>query len=177
MFLFLDFDGVLHHKDAAGRELKPRNIASLDTLTEDERRFIDNEGRLIVGKNLFCHADRLASTLQPFPTVQIVITSTWRNYFNLDKLKSFLPATLADRVVGVTPRVFSRDGAFVRSREISAYFSTGNSEDWLALDDHAYMFCDYEANPKLVLCDGERGFDDAAADVLLARLTDMHDRK
>lgn len=171
MILFLDFDGVLHSNDAAGRELRKRDADSLASLTEHERRFIDNEGHLIVGKNLFCHAERLASTLQQFPTVKIVISSTWRNYFDLDRIKSFLPTSLADRVIGVTPTVFSRDGAFIRSREISAYLNLCTSnKDWLAIDDESAKFYDYAANQNLVLCAGEQGFDDAAADILLAKI-------
>ena len=172
LYLMLDFDGVLHHRDAASRELKPRDIASLDIMTEDERRFIDNEGRLIVGKNLFCHADRMARTLRPFPDVKIVISSTWRNHFDLDRLKGFLPS-LADRIIGDLPPVFSRDRAFLRSREIAAYFKLCDSVDWLALDDTANLFFDYAQNPNLFLVDGERGFDDVAALSLAARLKDF----
>lgn len=173
MIIFLDVDGVLHSNCAAGRELRKRDATSLASLTEHERRFIDDEGRLIVGKNLFCHAVRLANTLQPFPTVQIVISSTWRNYFSLEKLKSFLPPTLADRVIGVTPNVFSRDGAFIRSREILAYLSACNRGEWLAIDDESSKFYDYSANPNLILCDGEQGFDDAVADNLRARIASI----
>lgn len=174
MILFLDFDGVLHHKDTAGRELRPRDQAALDSLSDAERRYIDKEGRLIVGANLFCHAERLVIALQPFPDVRIVISSTWRNYFDIDRLKVFLPATLADRVIGVTPAVFSRDGAYLRSREIDRYFSEHNSRtNWLALDDTSYQFFDYSKNPNLILLDGERGFDDAAAEILCARLNDI----
>ena len=174
MILFLDFDGVLHHKDAAGRELRPRDQTTLDSLSDAERRYIDKEGRLIVGANLFCHAERLVIALQPFPDVRIVISSSWRKYFDIDSLKVFLPATLADRVIGVTPVVFPCDGTCLRSREIYRYFSEHNLHtNWLALDDTSYHFFDYDKNPNLILLNGECGFDNAAADILCARLNDV----
>ena len=53
MLIFLDFGGVLHHKDAAGREIKLRDMTSLSSLAESDRSFIDNKVHLITGKNLF----------------------------------------------------------------------------------------------------------------------------
>jgi len=80
VILFLDFDGVLHDNEA-GLELNMRNAASLQSLTDEQRRFITRDGRLIVGENPFGHADRLAMALEPYPDVRIVITSTWRIHF------------------------------------------------------------------------------------------------
>ena len=77
MILFLDFDGGLHGNDA-GLELNVRDEASMQSLAEGQRRYITRDGRLIVGENLFGHADRLAVALEPHPDVRIVISSTWR---------------------------------------------------------------------------------------------------
>ncbi len=168
MILFLDFDGVLHDNEA-GLELNVRDETSLQSLTDEQRRFITRNGRLIVGENLFEHADRLAVELEPYPDVWIVITSTWRIHFELEALKAFLPAALADRVVGITPQVFSRDGVSQRVREIDAYFerSEHGFEPWVALDDQDWLFISGGGvSPYLVLLDGKEGFTDAAAVVL-----------
>lgn len=172
MIIFLDFDGVLHGNDA-GLELNVRDEASMQSLTDEQRRFITRDGRLIVGKNLFEHADRLAMALEPFPDVQIVITSTWRIHFEPESIKSFLPAALADRVIGITPQVFSRDGVSQRLREIDLYFGRNNLvlEPWIALDDQGWLFfCGEGVASHLILLDGKKGFTDAAAVVLRQRL-------
>lgn len=172
MILFLDFDGVLHSNDA-GLELNVRDEASMQSLTEEDRRFTTRDGRLIVGKNLFEHADRLAMALEPYPDVRIVISSTWRIHFELEALKAFLPPALADRVIGITPQVFSRDGVSQRLREIDLYFSKNNRvlEPWIALDDQDWLFfCGEGVEPYLILLDGKKGFTDAAAVVLRQRL-------
>lgn len=175
MILFLDFDGVLHGNDA-GLELNVRDEVSLQSLTDEQRRFITRDGRLIVGENLFGHADRLAMALEPYPDVRIVITSTWRIHFELEALKSFLPASLADRVIGITPQVFSRDGVSQRLREIDLYFGKNNRvlEPWIVLDDQDWLFfCGEGVAPYLILLDGKKGFTDAAAVVLRQRLREV----
>jgi len=172
VILFLDFDGVLHGNDA-GLELNVRDEASLQSLTDEQRRFITRDGRLIVGENLFGHADRLAVALEPYPDVRIVITSTWRIYFELEALQRFLPPALAGRVIGITPQVFSRDGVSQRVREIDAYFRKNDRglEPWIALDDHDWPFISGGGvSPYLILLDGKEGFTDAAAVVLRQRL-------
>lgn len=175
MILFLDFDGVLHSNDA-GLELNVRDEASMQSLTEEDRRFTTRDGRLIVGKNLFEHADRLAMALEPYPDVRIVISSTWRIHFELETLKAFLPPALADRVIGITPQVFSRDGVSQRLREIDLYFGRSNRvlESWIALDDQDWLFsCGEGVEHFLILLDGKEGFTDAAAVVLRQRLREI----
>ena len=179
MILFLDFDGVLHGNDV-GLELNVRDEASMQSLTEEQRRFITRDGRLIVGENLFEHADRLAVALEPHPGVRIVISSTWRIHFELDELQRFLPPALADRVIGITPQFFSRDGVSQRLREIALYFSRSNRvlEPWIALDDHDWLFSYGEGiSPYLILLDGKEGFTDAAAVVLRQRLREAAEDK
>lgn len=61
MLLFLDFDGVLHPQ---------------------------YDGEPTPVSELFCHLPRFESILQDFPSVEIVISSTWRNQFTLEELRS-----------------------------------------------------------------------------------------
>jgi hypothetical protein len=170
MILFLDFDGVLHHENVT---VKPTTMLDLK---EHESRFIRRDGQLVEGENLFEHADRLALALEPFPDVRIVITSTWRLHFDLDALQRFLPHALADRVIGITPKIFSWDGVCQRSREIDAYLQNNNRSDesWVALDDHEWRFS-YRAGPQLILCNGEEGFTEAVAVVFCQRLRDFQE--
>lgn len=172
LLLMLDIDGVLHDGNVTLKRIKPPSVR---WLKDHERRFLTHTGYLVRGQNLFEHADRLAAALEPFPEVRIVITSTWREHFDLDALKGFLPPTLAERVIGVTPQKFSRDGSVQRLREINAFLQDNDlaDEPWIALDDHAYLFGDA---PNLLLLDGKEGFTDGAAKVLNQRLRKMHEK-
>jgi hypothetical protein len=150
-----------------------------DEVSVDERRFVTKYNQLVTGKNLFEHCDRLVAALEPFPNVQIVISSTWRAHFDLDALKAFLPTALAERVIGVTPGVFSRDGANHRLREIGA-FSSKNQEyantPWIALDDNIEypdQLGEEWALKHLLLLDSKKGFTDADAVTLRQRLQNL----
>lgn len=99
--------------------------------------------------------------MRDFPAWRIVISSSWREEFSLDILRSFFSPDIATRVIGVTPIVLS-NGKFVREVEIGQYlFSTGQqTAPWLALDDSAHFF---QGRDNLVLCSPETGLDDVAA--------------
>ena len=174
ILLFLDFDGCLHGAEIF---LKPCSPADAVNSSVEERRFVTKNNHLVTGENLFEHCDRLAVALDPFPEVRIVITSTWRKHFNIDELKGFLPPSLAVRVIGVTPEMFTiaGDGVTVRSREINRYLDTNglSGEPWIALDDTNYLFYGYGENPHLLLLDGKLGFTESAAALLHQRLMEI----
>jgi hypothetical protein len=134
MILFLDFDGVLHHENVS---LKKCNPAARRYLKESDRRLLTFDGKLVKGKNLFEHADRLETCLEQFPDVRIVISSTWREHFRPDALLRFLPPALADRVIGHTPFCSRNSEDGTRLSEVLAYMD-GNGhagEARLFLDD------------------------------------------
>ena len=87
----LGYDGVLHSDEVFLRSCDP------NTINESDRRFLTADHTLVTGTDLFGLADRLTAALDPFPNVMIVITSTWRDHFDLDALKGFLPPALAAR--------------------------------------------------------------------------------
>lgn len=169
ILLFLDFDGCLHSDEVF---IQPCNPAEISV---DERRFLTRHNQLVTGKNLFEHCDRLVAALEPFQNVKIVISSTWRGHFDLDALKAFLPPPLADRVIGVTPGVFSRDGTNHRLREIGLYLTRNGTLPWIALDDLQYPFeiGDGSGLKHLLLLDGKKGFTDADAVALRQRLLNI----
>ena len=164
MILFLDFDGVLHHENV---RLKKCHPIKRRHLSEADRRFLTPDGRLVTGRNLFEHADRLATCLEQFPDVRIVISSTWREHFRPEAILRFLPQALADRVIGHTPFCGpgSEDGT--RLSEVLAYVD-GNGhagEPWVALDDQARLFLDDDlaCSENLFLLKGAEGLTPEAA--------------
>jgi hypothetical protein len=158
LIIFLDFDGVLHHENVSLKKCHP---AARRHLKESDRRFLTRDGKLVKGKNLFEHADRLAVALEPFPDVRIVISSTWREHFRPEALLRFLPAPLADRVIGHTPFCSQNSEDGTRLLEVLAYID-GNGhtgEPWVALDDQARLFLDDDlvCSDNLFLLKGAEG--------------------
>lgn len=171
MILFLDFDGVLHHENVTVKRCPP---SARRYLKAHESRFLTRDGKLVKGKNLFEHADRLAAALAPFPNVQIVISSTWREHFRPEKLLQFLPAALADRVIGHTPLCDKFGGVGSRLSEVLAYLE-GNGlsgEPWIALDDQAQLFWDDTENPpdNLFILKGDEAFSESVASAFIGEL-------
>lgn len=167
MILFLDFDGVLHIDEVFVVDC---DQAAIDSLTDREREFLTDTNKLVTGTNLFEHAERLAEVLQPFQNVQVVISSTWRLYFSQERLLKFLPRSLAERVIGQTPSIYTLDwgGWFQREREISEYlkeYSKGKgSVSWIVLDDKRLSsFFSYDFASNLFQCAGDKGFDENTA--------------
>jgi hypothetical protein len=139
MILFLDFDGVLHHENVTLHKCKSPTARRY--LKDHERRYLTVTGREYVkGPNLFEYADQLAACLAPYPDIQIVISSSWREH---------RPPSLADRVIGQTPYCDKYGGVGSRLSEILAYLD-GNalaSRPWIAIDDQAQLFWDDTENP------------------------------
>jgi hypothetical protein len=146
MILFLDFDGVLHHENVTLHRVKQ---SSVRFLKEHERRYLTATGHYVKGANLFEHCDRLAASLAPYPDVQVVISSTWREHFLPGSLLRYLPAELACRVIGQTPHCDKYGGVGSRLNEVLAYLH-GNAladQPWVAIDDQAQLFWDDTENP------------------------------
>lgn len=119
----------------------------------------------------FSRADHLARVLCDFPSVEIVISSAWRKTHTLEKIRSFFPATLQGRIVGVTPEFQTGDADTsavpgARFHEIQSYLAeTGkHNRRWIALDDDPDYFPPRCA--ELLLCDGKHGFGDAEERIL-----------
>lgn len=145
MILFLDIDGVLHHENVTLHRVKQ---SSVRWLKDHERRYLTATGYYVKGANLFEHCDRLIAALAPYPDVQIVISSTWREHFRPETLLRYFPPALADRVIGQTPHCDKYGGVGSRLNEVLAYLEgNGLNEPWIALDDQAQLFWDDTENP------------------------------
>ena len=103
----------------------------------------------------FSKAPALADAMQGF-ACNVVISSTWRFHYGLDEVKDFLPAGIADRVVGVTgddPR-----SRFARHDSILAWLARSDPVDWRALDDAQ---AEFRETSHLIACSPDVGLEDA----------------
>jgi hypothetical protein len=125
VILFIDFDGVLH----------PENLSSRQPLLSQ--------------------LPLLEGVLREFPTVEVVISSTWRlkwpdPHLATSELRKHFSLDIAPRVVGVTPNHLTLDGKLApdglslyhRHWEIEMWLRTHRvpGTPWVALDDRAYSF-------------------------------------
>nr|WP_315249496.1 HAD domain-containing protein [uncultured Duganella sp.] len=150
--LFVDYDGTLH-----------RGLALVDK---------SGEVSLDSGNALFEFAPLLVSLLEPYPEVEIVLTTSWLDTFPLERVISYLPISLAKRVVGATndikvPFGYLQDGS-ARTYRIRSYVFAHRLKNWLALDDSAYGAFHLNTSiltlePHLVLLDTQRGINTAEA--------------
>ncbi|KVV32955.1 hypothetical protein WK80_06440 [Burkholderia multivorans] len=145
--LFVGFDGTLHR----GRGLIDEVTGALS---------LDN------GNPVFEFASLLADLLDPYPAVEIVLTSSWLHKLPLEQVLLQLPSRLAARVVGSTRGYKARFGYLqdgsARAYIIRSYVFDHHLRNWLAIDDSVYggyhlstPFLNLE--PHLVLLDAEQG--------------------
>ena len=109
-YLALDFDGVLH------------------------------VGNPIDANQRYAHMPMLATWLRRWPNVMVLISSDWRECFELKELRAVFPADLRHRVVGATASLPA--GPAKREREIRAWFSDRalGHAIWAAVDDDPSAF-------------------------------------
>lgn len=151
--LFVDYDGTLH----VGRAL-------LDTAT--------GQVTLDSGRPLLEFAPILAEILEPYPAVEIVLTTSWLQELPTEQVVSYLPLELKRRVVGTTgdikPRLGClRDGT-ARTYIITSYAYGEGLKNWLAIDDSVYGVYHFGREPgELVdhfcLLDSAHGISDEGA--------------
>ncbi|NPT54595.1 hypothetical protein GNZ13_08225 [Paraburkholderia sp. 5N] len=165
--LFVDYDGALHRGCAL---LDEHGDISLDS-----------------GQPLFEYAPLLAEMLEPYPGVQLVLTTSWLYKLPLEQVISYLPPELAGRVAGTTAHIKARFGDFKlgieRTYVIRSYVFSKRLKNWLAIDDSVYGAHDLRTSvldlePHLVLLDSQRGIGDAQAQRRIREwLVDVHTDK
>ena len=162
--LFLDYDGTLHRGHGL---LDEHGDVSLDS-----------------AQPMFEYAPLLASMLQPYPDVQIVLTTSWLEKLPFEQVLSYLPPALANRVVattkGIKPRFgYLKDGS-ARTYVIRSYVFENHLKNWLALDDSVYGAFHLsteilDLSKHLVLLDSKKGIGDSAAQERIEEwLVDAH---
>ncbi|MFT4063331.1 HAD domain-containing protein [Paraburkholderia sp.] len=144
--LFLDYDGVLHRGDTY---LTPRGVVSSAPGTIE----------------LFEFAPVLLELLEPYPQIEIVLSTDWCFRFGLERARDALPlAGLRQRVTGATYEAELEDSALWPARQrgvqILRYARRHNLVSWLAADDRRDGF---QGNyDRLVHCQTESGLGDRA---------------
>jgi hypothetical protein len=142
MILFLDFDGVLHPVGSTPAQC----FACLPLLEE----FLRIEA----------------------PSWQVVISSSWREYYSRQQLLELFSPDLRARIIGSTPFDGDRSlhatwGAqaslYPREIQIRHFLAQRglDADNWVALDDMKWWFRDAEANDHLVLCNPEIGLSES----------------
>lgn len=150
--LFVDFDGTLH----VGRAL------------------IDERGAITLdsGRPLLEFAPLLVELLEPYPSVEIVLTTSWLQKLPTDEVISYLPQALARRVVDTTRDIKARLSYVLNGSErtyiISSYAYNKRLQNWLAIDDSVYGAYHFGRKPgelleHFLLLDAARGISDIGA--------------
>lgn len=125
--IFLDIDGVLNTASSSifwKRKLAGPHKAEME---QDE----------VFGyTHYFCLAacSNLQFILDECPEAEIVISSTWRKYMPLERIRSILErngVTSSDRVIGKTPVSFGGD----RGHEIGLWLRENPTETYVIIDD------------------------------------------
>jgi len=138
--------------------------------------FLDFDGvlhpSLCLEAEHFCRRPLFEEVLRRFPAVRIVISSSWRHHFDLERLRPCFSGDIAERIDDTTP-LWVPSGPANRFQEIMAFVRSRDLDEagWLALDDSAFEFPRSCAN--LVLCDGRFGFTEDVAMRLAGRLALM----
>lgn len=121
LIVYLDYDGVLHHENV---------------------RVSNKTGPFLLAPErytLFQHAELLAALLEPYPEVQVVLSTSWAVRYGVTAATKRLPESLQWRVIGGTFHSrHMRLGEFTelhRGQQVTADVARRQPRDWLALDD------------------------------------------
>ncbi|MFM0367063.1 HAD domain-containing protein [Paraburkholderia sediminicola] len=158
MEIYLNFDGVLH-PDQVFYE-----TGCMPSLLALEHSALE-------------HAELLATTLERYVDVQIVLNTWWTFYLGLDACKDLLPSSLAARVIGSTVQHASTyDAIPVRFREAERYIARQPTRGCLVLD-HSNARYRREFLPHLLLLEPDEGLGNRSARRTLERRLDLSERE
>ena len=132
--LFTDADGVLHPRDAHFA------VNDVRIATHDE----------LLAAGLFVHCALLATVLQPYPALELVVHSSWRRTHEVRELRELL-GPLGGRMGGVTPIDLDREASiltYMRLRRLQP-------ASILVLDDQVEHFTSLRT--RVVASDPARG--------------------
>lgn len=152
--VFLDFDGVLH---------------------PDEVYLVRGHPVLrIDGISLFEWSEILVESLEPYPKVQIVLSTSWVRLLGFEEASERLPEPLRKRVAGATwhatvPRRWTQ---MTRFEQILLGVERHRPARWLAIDDDGIGWSD-EHRENLVLTDSLLGLGCASAQAELREKLQM----
>ncbi|WP_244207399.1 HAD domain-containing protein [Paraburkholderia fungorum] len=150
--LLLDFDGVVHR---GGAYRTKRGIVSSDPSIQ-----------------LFEYAVLVAEALEPYPDVEIVLSTSWVEALGFRRARDALPVkALRDRIVGATYHSQYYDAhrwaEIARGQQVLRYVNRHHLVEWLAIDDCSDGF--ETVRQHLVLCDVNKALGDPDTQDALAR--------
>lgn len=124
----------------------------------------------------FSNIPRLETVLRDYQFLEIVISSSWRENYNIETLRQHFSPDMRDRIVGVTPILFLDPFQEIlgsRWREVVAYLEQSGSQDrqWLALDDEEGLYS--PDCPNLIKCHSLIGLDEQVEAELRRRLNEV----
>lgn len=134
--------------------------------------FLDFDGVLHGSKtnSFFSNNNILANFLKDYDFIDIVLSTSWRESYSLDKIKKECIPELASKVIGTTPIL--NDGIIrgVRAREVEQYVKENNLEyyQFVCIDDIHFLF-DNEFE-QLILTDPQFGINDNTLSQLKTKL-------
>lgn len=132
--IFLDFDGVFH------------------PLMGSTKHFGDLKNFEAVIKEYFQILD-----------IDFIISSSWKNRYSMEEIKSFFSKEIAEKIIGVTEEKGNGDGA--RYNSAQEFMKNSKYDYWIALDDDHYAWNRVE---NLVWCHDK--FQDREVSILKERL-------
>ena len=120
LLLYLDFDGVLHHHDVWWHE----RIGPYMRAPEEYK--------------LFQHLPLLEAVLAPYPSVKIVLSTSWVRRYGCAKAAKQLGPRLRQRVIGATFHSRMSEDLFTalpRGKQVWDDVQRRSPLGWIALDD------------------------------------------
>lgn len=134
--------------------------------------FLDFDGVLhpinARGDGHFCYMEDFLDLMDEFPSIEIVISSSWRSAMDFGVLKSMLDRH-GDKVIGTTRDIMKPKDGYWRMHEILGWIEDHEYQGkWIAIDDSGREFPhDY---PNLFLTESNIGLDEDAMFELRHRL-------
>lgn len=119
--LYLDFDGVLHHENCFWHPRRGAYLVAPD------------------GYTLFQHVPLLEDLLEPYPDIQIVLSTSWLRRYGYSATSKRLSPNLRARVIGATFHSRMGESYFTnlpRGRQVYEDVLRRKPLAWLALDDN-----------------------------------------
>lgn len=149
--VYLTFEGVLHSEQYALGRARQRHFENT------------SEGEL------FEHSSLLSNMLGPYPSVRIVLSTSWVHEFGFAVSLAQLPRQLQDRVIGCTEHA----AGLFPGQQVAADVQKRTPASWLALEVDPFGWPQW-CLPHLVVCDPNLGISrpDVRAD-LEARLAEI----
>lgn len=147
-------------KTASGRGPAPVVFLDFDGVTHPE---------CCKTERLFTSVPLIEEVLRRHTSVEVVISSSWREHHPLSELRAFFSHDMSHRVVGVTP-VAPRhraepSPAAVRETECLTWLAANRPDHpWIAIDDVPWIFS--PGCPNLLLTHHRVGFTQLNADQL-----------